>query len=101
MIPPSILVNSASTRSSRAMAWLISGMLAGSGGKVGVHWDRPKPLVSAPWQLDSFRRIRRLSFPSFENFGAEISAPNCQVGKRAFGTVPRIFLKNRKDSVNP
>jgi hypothetical protein len=51
-------------------------------------WDRPKPLDFVPRQLDSWRRMSRLSIPSFENFGAEISAPNCQVGNRAFGTIP-------------
>jgi hypothetical protein len=53
-----------------------------------VHRDRPKPLDSAPRQPDSWRLMSRLSFPRFENFGAEISAPNCQVGNRALGTIP-------------
>jgi hypothetical protein len=67
------------------------------------EWDRPKPLDSAPRQLDSWRRSSRPSFPSFENFGAEISAPNCQVGDRAFGTIPEEsrdkFLKALLDHI--
>ena len=66
---------------------------------MGHIGGRPKLRDSAPQQLDSWRRISRPSFPNIENFGAEISAPNCQVGNRAFGTIPMILLTIERRSL--
>ena len=57
-----------------------------------TFWDRPKLAEFALWQLDTWDRRLGLSLLVSRYFGAEISAPKCQVGKGSFGTIPTFFI---------